>query len=173
MQNPFIVLGISETSTRAQIQDAYRALVKVCHPDIQSTQEDILEGEARLAALNLAYKEALRRTDATTKNPYVLYTLEDTNHLAAKLTSQKMYDSALRVLERCNERNESWYYLHGQVLMNLSRPTPAYESFRKCVRYAPNNNVYRKAALDAYTAIKKGATPVGKAASWLKNVAHR
>lgn len=170
MQNPFLTLGISESSTREQVQSAYRRLVKTCHPDIQTTEEERNEAQERLIALNLAYEEALRRTDAAVRvhSEYHAYTLEDTNRLAAKLLSQRMYDSSLRVLERCSERNESWFYLHGQVLMNLGQPAQAYESFRKCVRLSPDNNVYRMAALKSYTAMNKQKSPVTRAAKWVK-----
>lgn len=170
MQNPFLTLGISESSTREQIQSAYRRLVKTCHPDIKTTEEERNEAQERLIALNLAYEEALRRTDVATRvhGQYRTYTLNDTNRLAAKLYAQRMYDSALRVLERCEERNESWFYLHGQVLMNLDRPAQAYESFRKCVRLSPDNNNYRMAALKSYTAMNKQKSPVTRAAQWVK-----
>lgn len=171
MQNPFLTLGISESSSREQIQSAYRRLVKTCHPDIQPTEEERAEAQERLIALNLAYEEALRRTDiaARVHSEYRTYTLEDTVRLASKLYAQRMYDSALRVLERCSERSESWYYLHGQVLMNLLQPAQAYESFRKCVRLSPDNNTYRMAALKSYTAMNKQKSPVSRAASFFKN----
>ena len=172
MQNPFVTLGISESSSREQIQSAYRRLVKSCHPDIQPTEEERCEAQERLIALNLAYEEALRRTDVATRvhSEYRTYTLKDTVHLAAKLHGQRMYDSALRVLERCNERSESWYYLHGQVLMQLNRPAQAYESFRNCVRLSPQNNNYRMAALKSYTAMNKQKSPVNRAAGWIKGI---
>lgn len=175
MTNPFSVLGISEYSSREQIQHAYRHLVKIWHPDIQTNEEDRIEAQERLVALNLAYEEALRRSDAAAKvrTAYHTYTLEDTNRLAAKLFSQKMFDSALRVLERCDDRNEAWYYLHGQVLSSLSRPADAYVSFRKCVQLSPNNNTYRMAALKSHTAMKKQQQPLGKAEQWVKGIFKR
>lgn len=170
MQNPFVTLGISESSTREQIQSAYRRLVKTCHPDIQPTEEERNEAQERLIALNLAYEEALRRTDiaARVHGEYRTYTLRDTVRLASKLHAQGMCDSALRVLERCEERSESWYYLHGQVLMQIGRPAQAYESFRRCVRLSPENNTYRLAALKSYTAMNKQKSPMNRAASWVK-----
>lgn len=171
MQNPFITLGISESSTREQVQTAYRRLVKTCHPDIQTTEEERAEAQERLIALNLAYEEALRRTDASVRARAQgrVYTLDDTIRLAAKLFGQKMCDSALRVLERCDERSESWFYLHGQVLMQLGRAAEAYVSFRQCVRFAPDNNTYRMAALKSYTAMNRQKSPVGRAAKWVRD----
>jgi tetratricopeptide (TPR) repeat protein len=171
MQNPFLTLGISESSTREQIQSAYRRLVKTCHPDIQTTEEERSEAQERLIALNLAYEEALRRSDVAARvhSEYRTYSLADTTKLAAKLLSQRLYDSALRVLERCEERDEGWYFLHGQVLMRLNRPAQAYASFRRCVHFSPDNNAYRLAALKSYTAMNRQKSPVNRAASWLRD----
>ncbi len=176
MQNPFITLGVPETATEQQVHIAYRRLVKECHPDIQSGEAEKESAQARLIALNLAYEEALRRTSvkcaAHTPSPR-LYSLADTNKLAARLLAQKMYDSALRVLERCSESDETWHFLHGQALAGIGRPEEAHASFRQAVRLSPENNEYRRAALSAFTAAKKQQRPLGRMGAWAKNVLHK
>lgn len=177
MQNPFITLGVPETATEQQVHLAYRRLVKECHPDIQPGEAEKESAQARLIALNLAYEEALRRTSVKASAAHApsprIYSLVDTNRLAARLLRQKMFDSALRVLERCGEADETWHFLRGQALVGLGRPQEAHDSFRQAVRLCPDNNEYRRAALSAFTAAKKQQRPLGRVGAWAKNVLHK
>lgn len=177
MQNPFITLGVPETATEQQVHIAYRRLVKECHPDVQPGEAEKESAQARLIALNLAYEEALRRTSVKARTAYKpsprLYSLADTNKLASRLLAQKMYDSALRVLERCSESDETWHFLRGQALAGVGRPEEAHASFRQAVRLSPENNDYRRAALGAFTAAKKQQRPLGRVGAWAKNVLHK
>ncbi len=51
--NPYAVLGISEDATQDEIREAYRALVKKFHPDLQSSTD---EADATIRRINAAYQ---------------------------------------------------------------------------------------------------------------------
>lgn len=173
MQNPFLTLGVPETATEQQVHLAYRRLVKECHPDAQDGDAQKERAQARLIALNLAYEEAMRRAGAKTAAAHTpsprLYSLQDTNRLARRLLDQRLFDSALRVLERCADADVTWHYLRGQALLGLGRPAEAHDAFRQAVRLEPDNNDYRRAALTAFTAAKRRQKPLGRVGAWAHN----
>ena len=60
MNNPFEVLGLKGWADQGEIRNAYRALVKQCHPDMIQDPVRKQEAQDRMVQLNLAYEEAIR-----------------------------------------------------------------------------------------------------------------
>ena len=168
MSNPFEVLGLHGSADADEIQAAYRALVKKCHPDQFLDAEEQRAAQEKLLALNLAYEEALKLAAPKRSSTYT-HTLPsaDAKHLAQKMLGQKMLgqknpESALRQLLRAESRDDEWYYIQGNILMAMGQYESAHSSYREAVKRDPENNVYRQGALDAALAMKQSNTLQGR-----------
>lgn len=169
MQNPFLTLGIPIGSDTQAVREAYRKLVKLCHPDIVQGEEQKERAQEKLIALNLAYEEALKLAC----RPQVRIapaSLDDTLRLANRLLDRRMAVSAQRALERCQERNAAWYFLHGSALHAQGMYASAHRSFRCAVRAEPENKGFREAALKAYVAERNSHKPVYRVIDWARSV---
>ncbi len=168
MNNPFEVLGLKGWADQNEIRNAYRALVKQCHPDM--IQDPVLKQEAqdRMVALNLAYEEAIRLS-----TPRIQPAAEELPAAAAVLMAERSLarnnpEGALRTLLKCEKRDGDWYYMQGKVLMAMEQFDSAHQSFRQAVKLCPENNVYRSGALAAALAHRKEGTLQGKVKKVLK-----
>ena len=169
MQNPFLTLGIPSTADAQAVRDAYRRLVKRCHPDVIQGEKEKEQAQEQLIALNLAYEEALKLAC----RPQVRIapaSLEDTLRLARRLLARRMAASAQRALERCQERDAAWYFLHGRSLHEQGQYGMAHQSFRRAVRIEPENAAFRMAALKAYVAERDSHKISCRLVDWARNV---
>ena len=171
MKTPFEELGIRAWAGPDEIRAAYRAQVKLCHPD---TVRDPAEKEAaqqRMIQLNLAYEEALRLASPRQRPAYVQeLPKEEALALADKMLSKGHPEAALRQLMRSESRDGSWHSAYGRILMSMEKYHEAHLAFREAVRLDPGNNGYRSLALDAAVAEKKAKTLSGRARKWLRTI---
>lgn len=163
MNNPFEVLGLKSTADADEVRSAYRTLVRKCHPDQFLDADEQKAAQEKMIALNLAYEEAMRL--AVPHRPSV-YTKEisgqDAKQLARKMLRQHSPESALRQLLRADRKDAEWYYLQGYILMEMHQYESAHQAYREAVRREPDNNEYRRGALDAAVAMKKAKTVSGR-----------
>ena len=172
-RNPFEVLGLNAGADADDVRNAYRRLVKTCHPDKFLDADERKAAQEKMIALNLAYEEALkltasRRSAATDYNREL--TVEEAIALADKMLRRDNPESALRQLMRTRVRNGSWYAMQGRVLMALDQYESAHQSYREAVRREPHNNVFRQGALDAAVALKKSRTLGGRIRALIKRL---
>jgi molecular chaperone DnaJ len=153
-KNPFTVLGIPTGSDDHAVRKAYRQRVKECHPDLFQKPEEQKAAQERLVTLNLAYKEALRIC-GTKRVGFNLISPEEAKHFARKLMEQGNPESALRQLNRADHKDADFFYIQGNILMALEQFATAYQSYREAVRLNPEENRYRRGALNASLAIKR------------------
>ncbi len=156
-QDPFTVLGISSASDAQAVRKAYRLRVRECHPDLFQNPEEQKAAQEQLIALNLAYEDALRIC-GTKRVGFNLISPEEAKHFAKKLLQQGNPESALRQLNRADHKDADFFYIQGNILMQLEQFETAYQSYREAVRRDPNENRYRRGALDASIAIKRSKT---------------
>ena len=168
MPGPFEVLGLPCGADAQQIRAAYRQRVKACHPDQFQDEETQRRAQEELVRLNLAYEEALRLTGQK-KVGFNLISQEEAKHFAIKLMAQGNLESARRQLNRAETKDDSWYYLQGQILMSMRQYETAHQSYREAVRRDPNNQRYRQGALDAALAMKRNKDLPHKFAGWVKD----
>lgn len=66
MQDPYLVLGVSQNASEDEIKKAYRALAKKYHPDVNNGSP---QAEARMKEVNEAYSQVMKmRREGTTFN---------------------------------------------------------------------------------------------------------
>ena len=172
-KNPFEVLGLNAGASADDVRNAYRQLVKTCHPDKFLDADERKAAQEKMIALNLAYEEALkltasRRSAATDYNREL--SVEEAIALADKMLRRDSPASALRQLMRTKARKGSWFATQGRVLMALEQYERAHQSYREAVRREPNNNVFRQGALDAAVALKKSRTLMGRIKKLLRQL---
>ena len=167
------MLGLNAGASADDVRNAYRRLVKTCHPDKFLDADERKAAQEKMIALNLAYEEALkltasRRSAATNYNREL--TVDEALALADKMLRRDSPESALRQLMRTKARSGAWYAMQGRVLMALEQYESAHQSYREAVRWEPHNNVFRAGALDAAVALKKSRTMMGRIRALLKKL---
>ena len=171
--NAFEVLGLRPDADETQVRQAYHQQVKACHPDQFTDRDAQRQAQEKLIQLNLAYEEAIRRTAGKQKTVFHTVSPEEAKAIAKKLLEQRRYESALLQLSHAESRDDEWYYIHGQLLMGMRQYTTAHQSFREAVRLKPENNEYRRGALDAALAMKKHQKWPYRVAEWADGLLHR
>ena len=163
MITPYEVLGVRAWATAEEIHTAYRAMVKVCHPDRFQDPARKRAAQEQMVRLNLAYEEALRRTVPRTSVPTAQeLDVEEAVVLAEKMLERGSPESALRQLARCRKHTAPWYYTQGRVMMRMEEFETAHQCFREAVRLSPEDNEYHRCALEAAVAVKKSHTIPGR-----------
>ena len=170
------MLGLNAGASADDVRNAYRRLVKTCHPDKFLDADERKAAQEKMIALNLAYEEALKltasqRSAATNYNREL--TTEEAIALADKMLRRDSPESALRQLMRTKTRDASWFAMQGRVLMALEQYENAHQSYREAIRREPNNNVFRQGALDAAVALKKSRTLPGRIRAFVKKYLKR
>ena len=165
--DPFSVLGLRPGADADSVRAAYRRLVKGCHPDQFQDPAQQKAAQEKLIRLNLAYEAALKLSARHTVG-FNLISQEEAKHFAQRLVEQGNLESALRQLNRADQKDADWYCLQGSILMALRQYETAHQSYRMAVKMDPENRKYREGALDAAVAMKKNR-PVGeKVLDWMK-----
>ena len=167
--NPFTVLGVPDASDADTVRKAYRQQVRQSHPDLFQNPEEQKAAQERLVALNLAYEEALRICGAE-RVGFNQISPQEAKYFAQKLLKQGNPESALRQLNRADRKDADFFYLQGNILMELEQFDTAYQSYREAVRLNPGENRYRRGALDASLAIKRSRTLGYKLGKWARDV---
>ncbi len=171
--NAFELLGLNEGADEQEVRQAYHRQVKACHPDQFKDGDVQRQAQDKLIQLNLAYEEALRSLSAQTGPVSHTVSLEEAKRLAKKLLEQQRYESALLQLSHAETKDDEWYYIHGQLLMGMRQYTTAHQSFREAVRLKPENNEYRRGALNAALAMKRHQKWPYRVAEWAGGLLHR
>ncbi len=171
MTNPYLLLGISPDADTDQVRSAYRHKVKECHPDQFQDPEEQKKAQEKLVALNLAYEAALSRAPKPQEvNLSSAVPTDQAKAFAQRLQKEGNYHSALRQLIRAEVKDAQWYFIQGNILMDMKQFTSAHQSYREAVGREPNNATYRQGALDAAIAMKKQKNLPYRFGSWLKNL---
>ena len=173
MNNPFEVLGLKGWADQTEIRNAYRALVKQCHPDMIQDPVRKQEAQDRMVQLNLAYEEAIRLASPRNQQAEAELLPAAAVLMAERSLARNNPEGALRTLLKCEKRDGDWYYMQGKVLMAMEEYESAHQSFRQAVRMDPENNVYRAGALAAAVAHQKEQKLAGKVKKAFKGIVKR
>lgn len=171
MKTPFEELGLRAWADPDEIRAAYRAQVKLCHPDMVRDPEKKEEAQQRMIRLNLAYEEALR---LATPRQHAAYVQElpkgEAVILAEKMLAKDNPEGALRQLMRAEGKDAVWYNTYGKILMRMEQYREAHLAFREAVKLDPKNNEYHSGALDAALAEKDAKTLSGRIRKWSRSL---
>ena len=164
MLGPYQVLGISPAASPEEIRHAYRELARRWHPDQFTDEAQKAEAQEKLIAINSAYEQAMKLANAGHwQSPYSLeMDPNDAKAAARRMLRRGAYAGALRDLLRCTSRDADWYALQGEILSAMDQYESAMQSWREAVRREPDNNEYRRCALEAELAWKKSKTLGGR-----------
>lgn len=169
----FELLGLAPTNEKDAVRKAYHALVKQYHPDRFRPGGEQDAAQKKLIELNLAYELAMRYTERCTAAIFQTMPPVQAKAQAKRLLEQGEPESALRHLARAESKDDEWYHLEGQVMMQLKQYAAAHQSFREAVRRSPENMEYRRSALEAALAVKRRGSFGGRAAEWAEEFFHR
>ena len=169
--NAFEVLGLSVDADQQQVHQAYRTRVKACHPDQFVDREAQQKAQEEMIRLSLAYEEALRLS-AGRQVGYHAVPADQAKSIARKLMEQGRYESALLQLGRAETKDDEWYFIQGQLMMDMRQFASAHQSFREAVRLNPENNEYRRGALEAALAVKKHQKLPYRVMDWADGILH-
>ena len=164
-------MGLNIGADEAQVHQAYRARVKACHPDQFADGADQQKAQEELIRLNIAYEEALRFSTGR-KAGFHTVPVDQAKNTAKRLLEQDRLESALLQLGRAEEKDDEWYYLQGQILLKMRQYGSAHQSFREAVRRQPENNEYRKGALEAAIEEKKHRKLAYRVMDWAGGILH-
>ena len=155
MQDPYRVLGVSPQATDDEVKQAYRALAKKYHPDVNNGSAD---AEARMKEVNEAYSMIMKwrreGTEGTGHNGAygagqgygggAGYASANPHMQAARnYIRAGHFQEAMHILEDIMERNAEWYYLCGEASLGLGNRVAALNYARQAVSMNPNNFEYR------------------------------
>lgn len=165
--NAFEVLGLEYQADKTKVHQAYRSLVKACHPDLFEDPEQQKAAQKKLIELNLAYEEALKMAP---EHPTGYYQMPLEQALAAveNMIRQKRYETALVQLGRADRKDDRWYFAEGRILMGMEQYATAHQAFRQAVRMEPDNREYHAWALDAAVLLKKHQRLPWRVADWAR-----
>lgn len=156
MQDPYRVLGISPQATDDEVKQAYRALAKKYHPDVNNGSP---EAEARMKEVNEAYSTVMKwRREGTNASGFngsyaggggrsyggEAYGSANPHMQAARnYIRAGHFQEAMHLLETIMERNAEWYYLCGEASLGLGNRVAALNYARQAVSMDPNCFEYR------------------------------
>jgi len=145
-QQWYIVLGISQSSTEADIKNAHKKLAKKYHPDlmINATEEEKNKAQEKMKEINAAYEEALKfvSTHINTTNFYSSNSYENNSAQTSyyRNTSNRNFinDETWRIIfdEILKDyRNFSYYDMFSREREQIKRE----ETFFGKIKQEPEN----------------------------------
>ena len=146
MDNPYKVLGLSETATDDEVKAAYKRLAKKYHPDINSSPE----AESRMKEINEAYTRIMKGDKGSGAYTSQRSWYDESAGESSKLTAARnyinagYYREALNVLNAMPERDARWYYYSAVANSGLGARTQALDHAQRAVQMEPNNFEYRR-----------------------------
>lgn len=164
MTDPYRVLGISPQATDEEIKQAYRALAKKYHPDVN---QGSAQAESRMKEVNEAYSLIMKmrregNTGSAGANGYggagyggyggygsaggynnSGYSANPRMQAARNYIHSGHFQEAMNVLESVMERGAEWYYLCGEASLGMGNRVAALNYARQAVSMDPNSLEYR------------------------------
>ena len=167
-QNPYKVLGVSETATDEEIKKAYRELVKKYHPDKYADNPLADVAAEKMKEINAAYEQITKdrkagRTGGYSQQSYggygnSTYGGQDYGGYGAGYSSSSYADVrqfiAQNRIEEADEilggvpegsRSAEWYFLKGNIYYKRGWLSEAMRCFERAYRMEPNNPEYAEA----------------------------
>ena len=136
-KNPFVVLGVSEDATQAEVQEAYERLKNEYRQEIHVEGDGGKRAAKKLSELEDAYREVMERlsSGAEVKGIY--------EHVVSLLKSKKI-NEAQTALDKISERDAEWHYYQSAVYHAKGWYFEAKAQLEMAINMDPQNEKYKE-----------------------------
>lgn len=157
MNDPYNILGVSQTATDAEVKKAYKELVRKYHPDNYNNNPLADLAQEKMKEINEAYDTITKnrsgggsnaggRGSYNTGGAYTRSTggSAEFNQVRAAINAGDL-DLAEQLLNATSNRNAEWNFLMGSLYYRKGWLDEAQRYFQSAVSMEPGNQEYAQA----------------------------
>ncbi len=153
MLDPYGVLEVSRDADMDEIKKSYRRLSKKYHPDANINNPDKDAAEEKFKQVQQAYDAIVKERESGSSNNWnggfsgYQQQAESQSSMemraAYNYINARCFQEALNVLNRIEQRNAQWYFLHAVASNGMGNTINAMEDARRAVELEPSNMQYQ------------------------------
>lgn len=150
--DPFVVLGVSRSASKEEIQQAYYAKRDKLSNDMFLEGDAGAEAAKQLQELDVAFSEAIDIVTAAAEPQKEASTLDDVRNALG----DGRFDEAQKLLDDISYRDAEWHYLQSIVYYNKNWFMECKNQLEIASSIEPENEKYKKALNNLNLKMSKG-----------------